>query len=181
MDSQKGNSKGNRSNKRLTYFFLNGDLHKKIHINRGADLITAWNYPQHKRVGYSYSDVKRNGERGFKTSEAARMLRRTRLTLEHAIMNGDIEAPQKTYGIASFDGVKSKGEPYQYIWSEDDVMAMHAFLCTVHKGRPRNDGLVTPWNLPTAREVRAMINQEVVLYVKNDKGDFVPTWEAENF
>ena len=181
MDSQKGNSKGNRSNKRLNYFFLNGDLHKKIHINRGADLITAWNYPEHKRVGYSYSQVKKNAERGFKTTEAAKMLRRTRLTLEHAIINGDINAPQKTYGIASFDGVPSKGKPYQYIWSEENIMEMHSFLCTVHKGRPRTDGLVTSWNLPTAREVRAMIRQEVVLYVKNDSGEFVPTWEADNF
>jgi len=178
MDSQERSGKGKRRHKdRLKYFYLNGDLHRRVHTNRGADLLTAWNYPKHEKVGYSYHEVKRKARRAITTTDAAKILNRTRLTLEWAIINGEIEPPQMTYGT----GEGKIGDPYKYMWREEDIMAMHAFLCTVHKGRPRLDGLITPYNLPSAQEIRARIKQEVVLYVKNDEGDFIPTWEAEHF
>jgi hypothetical protein len=157
------------------YFYLNGNLHKKLHINRGADQIITWCYPLEKRVAYTYSDVKKNHKPAFSTQEAAKMLWRSRLTLERAIIRGDIRAPQYTYGI---DENKRK---FKYMWSEDDIMEAHAYLSTVHQGRPRHDGLVTPQRLPTARELRAMIRQEQVFYVRGEDGEFRPVWRAEDF
>lgn len=178
MDSQTRSQKGNSGyTGRLRYFYLNGDLHKAIHANRGTDQLRAWNYPKRELVVCSYSDVRKRAGKAFTTKEAAKLLNRGRLTLERAILNGDIDRPQITYSL----GKDQMGEEFKYMWSEDDVMEMHAFLCTVHKGRPRNDGLVTPLNLPSAREVRARMRQDVVLYVKNKDGKFVPTFEAEQF
>ena len=95
---------GSRANARkqpgkLTYFYLNGLLHKSLHINRGADKITTWCYPEHRRVAYTYSDVKKNREPAYTTQEVAQMLNRTRKTIEYAIMDGNIEPPQFTYRI----------------------------------------------------------------------------------
>ena len=158
----------------IRYFFLNDLLHKKLHINRGLDTITTWCYPLHKRVAYTYTDVKRNMAPAFTTVEAAKMLNRGRETLERAILNGDIEAPQFTYGI---DEKKNK---FKYMWNEQNIVEAHAFLSTQHQGRARNDGMITPKKLPTLRELRAIIRQKEILYVR--VGDeFRPVWDAEDF
>lgn len=158
--------------KPLRYFFLNGDLHRKIHINRSADSIRAWNYPKARLMTYVYSDVKKMGERAFTTREVSEMIGRDVRTIEVAILAGNIREPQSTYGL---DENRNK---YKYMWNEKAIMELHAYFLTVHKGRPRKDGLVTPMAMPTAKELRAMIRQDVILYVK--QGDkFIPTWKAE--
>lgn len=163
-----------KKSKPLRYFFYRGDLHKKIHINRAADVITAWNYPKAQLVKYVYSDVKKSGEKAFSSTQVQKMVNRGRLTIERAISDGMIHRPQNTYGL------DENRNFYAYYWSEKDIMALHDYLKTVHRGRPRKDGLVTPSNLPTAAELRAMIRQGTVFYVK--QGDeFVPTWKAEKF
>jgi hypothetical protein len=147
MASQAGaTATGSRHSRPLNYFYLNKKLHKKLHINRGADAITAWCYPDHRRVAYTYSDVKRNMEKAFTTTQVSKMLNRKSQTIDYAILRGDIEAPQFTYGI---DEHKRK---HKYMWHEDDIMAAHAYFSTVHKGPPRKDGLITPVRLPSARE-----------------------------
>jgi hypothetical protein len=173
---QEGNSPtGRRRTRPLRYFYLNGNLHKSLHINRGADTITTWCYPLHKRVAYTYSDVKKYKGPAFTTQETAKMLMRTRLTLEHAILRGDIEAPQFTYGL------NEHKKKFKYMWSEDNVLEAHAYLSTVHRGRPRKDGLITPQRLPTVRELRAMMRNETVFYVQDDDGEFRPVWGAVDF
>lgn len=161
--------------KPLRYFFYRGDLHKKIHISRGDDLITAWNYPKGKAEKYVYSDVRKNGERAFTTAQVADMINRTPENVWRHVSVGDVRVPQHTYGL------DEKRNLYAYLWSEKDIMDLHAYLKTVHIGRPRADGLVSTGKLPTATELRAMIRQGTVLYVKDSEGNFVPTWQAEKF
>ena len=163
-----------KKSRKLTYFYLNGKLHRKLHINRGADTLTAWCYPDHCRVAYTYSDVLRRHNKAFTTMEVCKMLMRGRTKVEMAIVDGMIERPQHTYSL------NENKRMYKYMWSEADVMAAHAYFSTVHRGRPRHDGLVTPQKLPTARELRAMMRNDEILYIK--QGDkLVPTWQAENF
>ena len=163
--------KGKRG-KSLKFFYLNGDLHMRLHVNRGDDILTAWNFSQHKRVGYSYTHVRQRAEKAYRTPEVAEMLNRGPQTLELAILRGDIRAPQKNYSIRT-------GTPWGYFWSHEDIMDARDYLATVHRGRPRKDGLVTPQALPTKRELRAMLEQEVILYTKTDSGEFVPSWKAK--
>lgn len=156
-----------------TYFFLNGDLHKKIVINRGADTITAWNYPREKKMTYTYSQVIRRHEKAFTTTEVCKLVNRKKATIYEVIDEGHIHTPQYTYGI---DENKTF---YKYMWKEKDIMDLHAYLSTVHHGRPRKDGLITVNDLPTPREIRALIRNEEILYAK--QGDtFVPTWKAKD-
>lgn len=168
--------KGKTARKRTTklnYFYLNDLLHKRLHINRGADTITTWCYPLHKRVAYTYSDVKKNKQPAFTTQEVCEMINRGRLTLEKAIRDGSIEEPQYTYGL------NERKNKFKYMWSEKNIMELHAYLSSVHRGRPRKDGMITPQKLPTARELRAMIRQETILYVRDASGEFRPTWRAD--
>jgi len=185
MASEEGTAKNVRKkSKPLNYFYLDGQmdakgplmplLHKKLYINRSADTIATWCYPLHKRVVYTYSDVRRNKAPAFSTKQVCQMLGISRVTLERAIIDGNIEPPQKTYGL------NERKNGYAYYFSERDVLAAHAFFMTVHQGRPRKDGRITPRQMPSARELRAIMRDEEILYVK--EGDkFVPTWKAEQF
>lgn len=158
--------------KPLRYFYLNGQLHKKLHINRPADELTAWCYPTKRRVTYPYKDARQRMETAFTTQEVSKMMGRGIRSLENAILRGDIEMPQFTYGL------NEHMKKFKYMWHESNIMEAHAFFTQRHRGRPRKDGTVTPMRgLPSARELRAMIRNEEILYVK--VGDeFVPTWRA---
>jgi hypothetical protein len=175
MVNEAGKSNGKaRKRPRLKYFFLNGDLHRKIVINRGRDLLSAWNYPKGKKVSYSYSDTLRHHEPAFTTQQVAQMVNRHRVVVQNAVDRGMIEQPQFTYGL---DQNRHKAS---YMWHEKDIMALHEYLAGIHYGRPRKDGEITPKHLPTPRELRAMIHNEEILYVK--QGDtFVPSWRAKEF
>lgn len=159
--------------KPLLYFFYRGDLHQKIHISRPSDVITAWNYPKASLEKYVYSDVRRNGQAAFSTKQVAEMINRSQKTIRRAVQEQMVRKPQFTYGL------DDKRNEYAYYWSEKDIMELHTYFKSVHFGRPRKDGLVTPKPMPTASEVRAMIRQGTVFYVK--VGDeFVPSWNADN-
>ena len=134
-----------------------------------------WCYPLEKRVAYTYSDVRRNKEPAFTTKEVAEMMNRKPLAIDRALGRGDIEPPQYIYSLTS------TRRKMKYMWSEDDIMKVHEYFCNVHYGRPRKDGMITPYKMPTKRELRAMIHQETILYVRNSDGEFVPTWKAQDF
>lgn len=167
---------GNTPRKRLNVFFLNGKLHKKLRIVRPEDKIEAWCYPDKRRVVYTYSDVKKNYQPAFSTTEVAEMLGRSPRVIERTVREGVMEPPPMMYTLTR------SMHPYAYRWSEQNIMDMHSYLLTRHRGRPRKDGKITPQqDLPTAKELRAMIRQEQVLYVRTEDGRFVPTWRAEDF
>jgi hypothetical protein len=167
-----------RKSRKLTYFFLNGKLHRSLYINRAGDLITAWSYPEHKRVGYTYSDVKRRREKAFTTAQVSKMINRSRVAIQNVLIRGDIEAPQNTYSIAGYlkDG---NDDIYKYMWAEEDVLNLHEYFSQVHFGRPRKDGLINPYPMPSARELRALMRHDEILYIKRGE-EFVPLWEAEH-
>lgn len=161
--------------KPLRYFYYRGNLCKKIRLNRSIDVIVAWNYPEGRTERYVYSDVRKNGEHAFKTSEVMKMLNRVdRAPIMKAIKDGEIKGPQHTYGLDENRNL------YAYYWSEEAIMEAHEFLLGIHRGRPRKDGHVTRNDMPTVAELRAMIRQGTVFYVKVGD-DFVPTWQAEKF
>lgn len=160
------------TSKRIRYFFLNGNLHKTIHINRSSDLIVAWNYPEKRRTSYSWSDTQKNMERAYAITDVANMLNRHRMTIDKYIRQGLIKTPQRMYKIdGKFD---SAGK---YMFSEKDILDLHEYCSTISKGRPRKDGLINTSGLPSRSEVKSMLKQSAVLYVKSDDGNFIPVWK----
>lgn len=159
------------------YFFLNGELHKALRINRSDDTIETWAYPSARRVSYSYSTVKRNMERAWSTPEVASMLQRHRITIERAVRAKEIPEPPIAYTRTGNVNAPNKK---RWMWRESDIMAMHKALASHGKGPARSDGTRATQKIPSANEVRAMIRHNLILYVKTDDG-FVPTWDAEQF
>jgi hypothetical protein len=168
---------GNRPRKRspskpkLRYFYLNGELHKVLSINRAQDLVTAWIFNQEKRVVYVWSDVRKRLGKAFTMTQVSRMIGRHRVIIENYILDGKIRPPQRIYTL---DGTKNPGK---YMFSESDVYELHDYLLTVHIGRPRKDGGVTPSRMPSKAELKAMIRHDTVMYLRQADGTFTPVWK----
>ena len=159
------------STTRLRYFYLNGLLHKVLRRSRAEDLLVAWDYQNSKRVAYSLTDVNKNKQHAYPISEVVKIIGKHEDTINLHMRRGNLKYPQRLY---SLNGNKTPGK---YYWSEDDIRYMHDFFKTVHRGRPRNDGKITPGNMPSRAEIEAMMRQENILYIKNDDGTFVPVWK----
>jgi len=156
---------------KISYFYLNGNLHKALHRNRAEDLLIAWSYVDDKRVAYSLTDVAKNKGSAYTVTQAAKLIGRSTDTIKRHWRAGDIKKPQQVY---SLDEKRTPGKVY---FSEDDMREMQDFFKTVHRGRPRKDGLITPSDIPSRAELEALMKNEKVLYAKNDSGEFVPVWK----
>jgi len=157
---------------RFRHFYLNGKLHKVLRRSRAEDLLVAWDYQAGKRVAYSLTDVNKNKQHAYPVSEVVAIIGKHEDTIKWHLYRGDIEYPQQTYSI------DEKRNPGKYFWSEDGIRKLHDFFKTVHVGRPRKDGRVTPGDIPSRAEVEARMKQETILYVKNEDGEFIPVWKA---
>lgn len=160
-----------RNGRNVKYFYLNANLYRVLRIVRAEDFVECWNYTTHRREGLVWSEVRKRSERAFPLSEVCKMLGRTRVTLEQAIIAGKIPAPQRLYTL------DLERKPGKYMFSEKDILSLHDYYLTVHVGRPRADGKITPGRMPTKAELRAMMRHDTVLYVQNDDGEFVPVWK----
>lgn len=156
---------------RVKYFYLNSELHKTERVNNAQDLIWAWNYPMGKSVVYVWSDARKRMEKAFSITQVGRMIGRTRVTIEQIILDGKIKVPQRAYTL------DERRKPGKYWFSERDVLGLHDYLLTVHIGRPRKDGQITPGKMPSKAELRAMMTHDTVMYVKSSDGEFVPVWK----
>lgn len=159
--------------KKIRQFYLNGNLHKVVHVNRAKDQVTAYDFVERKIKLYPWSEVKRNKQNAFTITEAAEIIDRHRDRLVEYLVNGDVPYPQREHNMET-------GKPGRYFFSEDDMMELRDFLATIHIGRPRKDGRVTNNRVPNREEFRAMIQSGRVLYVKEDD-QFVPVWKAEDW
>jgi hypothetical protein len=157
--------------KKLRYFYLNDQLHKVLSINHPQDICVAWNYIEQRRVGYVWSDLRKRYGKAFSVTEVSHMIGRHRVNIEKYILDEKFPAPQRIY---SLDENKRLGK---YFFSESDVYNLHDYLLTVHIGRPRKDGKITPGRMPSKAELRAMMRHDVQMYTKTSGGEFVPVWK----
>jgi hypothetical protein len=103
--------------------------------------------------------------------QVSKMINRHRVNIERYILEGKIRPPERIY---SLDGNKTPGK---YMFSEKDVFELHDYLLTVHIGRPRKDGRVTPGRMPSRAELRAMMQHDTTVYIKSADGTFMPVWK----
>lgn len=160
---------------KVRYFFLEGELHKVLAINRAQDLLTAWHYREGKTVAYVWSDARKRMGKAFTMQQVSQMIGRHRVNIEWYILRGNIREPQRIYAL---DGTKKPGK---YMFSEKDIFELHDYLLTVHIGRPRKDGKITPGKMPSRAELRGMVNHDTVMYVKTDDDEFVPVWKEPDW
>lgn len=154
-------------------FYLHGNLHKILHISRARDLLTAYDFAEGKTKVYPWSEVQRRRQHAFTITQAGALLDRHRDRIMSYMEEGNVPWPQREYSLET-------GRPGRYFFSEDDMMDLRDYVATVHIGRPRKDGKVTNNRIPTREELRAMMQQGRVLYVK-ENDEFVPVWKAKEF
>jgi len=109
-------------------------------------------------------------EKAFPISEVSKLINRHRVIIENYILDGKIRTPQRIYTLDT-------KRPGKYMFSEKDVLDLHDYLLTVHIGRPRKDGKITPGRMPSRAELKAMMRHDTTMYVKSADGTFTPVWK----
>ena len=167
-------------NKRLTgkFFFLDEKLYRVLRINQPANLLEAWDYEGIQRVNMLYSDYRTNAKRAVTTKVAADIMNVNKRTLVRAYVGGHIKPPVQSYPIGTQhpDGYEVRW------WGVHNLLDAHDYFMTVHRGRPRKDGVIVPnQNLPTRAEIIAKMQNETVFYVKGEGDRFIPVYEPPKF
>ena len=161
--------------KRLNYFWLDDKLYQILHVSRPSNTVTVWSHDDEKRMVFVWSDIQRSAKPALSTAQVARLVNRHRITLLKLASNGQIPLPRKVVPY----GTKEKIERFK--WSEKDIMGLHDWFLTRGCGRPRKDGFVNPVALPTKAEIKAMMNNDTVIFVKNKDGEYVEAYKGTNW
>lgn len=168
-----------RSQAAKKYFYVDGKLYRAIVTNRPANLMRAWSYEDNRMVDFVLTDVQRHMQQAYNTAEVAKLLNRTKKSIFSSLRDGVINPPYKI-GVQESDTKKTEFGLYK--WSEDDVIALHAYYLTVSAGRPRKDGIVNPpARLPTRMELVAMMKQNRIIYMQDVNGNFVPVFDTPDW
>jgi hypothetical protein len=175
FNSNMKRSKKNRTEQKRAWrwFFLNGQLHKLLSVSYARDECVAWCYPENKRKLYQWSDIRRRASRGFTVRQVANMMNRNPQQINRYIWSGQIEKPAMAVGPGSNFSIR--------IFTEEEVFKIRDVVASQSRGRPRNDGLIVPLNVPSREEVYAKMKYNAQLYIKTEDGRFVPLYEAEDW
>src|SRR6478735_3635175 len=161
--------------KKLRYFYLDGKLHKIIHINRSQDIATAYSYPDKDIRQYPWVWLKKNHRKAYGMQDVANMVQRHRRWIQRKMLDGDIRKPQKAYSLVNPDR-------FTYYFSEDDVLEIQDYFAHQHLGFKRKDGLITNAPTPSRTDLKAMMNEDTMFYVQGPDGEFKPVWrEIEDY
>lgn len=150
----------------LLYFYLDGQLHKWIQAHRGKDQLIAWKYSEMRRVHYSYTAVKKHAGRAFTAVEVGEMLGRKPDTVKKYIQRGNVRRPQAHI-------TQNKGIANKFLFSEENVYEIHDYILQMKKHQYKG--------LPSRAELRAMMKHDIITYVKNKEGEFVPVWKETDW
>lgn len=153
-------------------FFLNGDLHRLVKTNAAGNSCYAYNYPRDEVIKYTYSDYKKFKKPAYKISEVSKILRRHKERIRIAFNEGHVRRPYL---------VKYDGRTGSYYFSEEDIYELRDYFASVHRGRPRFDGIVVSKNVPTRLELDSLFGKTPTLYMRTEEGNFVPIWKAEEY
>jgi hypothetical protein len=161
--------------KKLRYFYLDGKLHKIIHVNRPADVATTFCFTEGDYRQYPWVWLKKNHRKAYGMQDVANMVQRHKKWIADCMRRGEIRKPQKAYSLKNPDR-------YTYYFSEDDVLEVQEYYANVHWGFKRKDGLITPGPTPSRNDLRTMMNDGTLLYVQGEDGEFKPVWrEVEDY
>jgi hypothetical protein len=176
--------------KGTSFFYLDGVLHQRKRVNRALNIVycVKFNFVDYHRplgrelvlppdfredVAYPWTMVRKAQKPAYMMSNVARLLNRNPRTIRNLIYREKIPKPQTAYGPS--------GRGYWQLYSEEDIFMIRDYFAESHRGRPRKDGMITTWNVPTREQLREKMGHVKMLYVMNDEGEPVPVWLAEEF
>lgn len=159
-------------NKTGLIFFLNGDLHRIIRKSAAQNIVYAFNYKTNSVAKYTYKDYKSFKKKAYTISEVAKVLRRHVDRVRAAMSSGSVRKPFL---------LPYEGRTGVYYFTEEDIYLYREYFASLHRGRPRQDGIVIPKDVPTEAEVDAILGKKPVLYIRTSNGEYVPVWRQEEF
>ena len=171
-------SQNNPKKKRLPQYtlkkvwFFNGDLVSIHHKNRAAGIITLYNWIRDSHISVSYKDSRRFRRKAYSIVETAELLNRNPNYFGRKIREGIFPKPM----ARAVNGIQTSTYPSYY--TEEQVFKIRDIMSVIHRGHPRNDGLVTNNTTPTEDQLRAKINNSLLVYVRDEDGNFIPTFDT---
>jgi hypothetical protein len=163
-------------------FFINGEFHELVNVNRAAGMIRAYNFSTEKVVTYSIADYKKFRQQAYTIGNVSKFVSRDITSIWKAVDRGDVTRPfmlpvKKDAGKGKF----AVGRAGLYYFSEDNIYEIRDYFAGVHKGRPRKDGSVTSYNIPSVEELDALLGKRQMVYVQDKNGNFIPIWKRVDF
>lgn len=154
-----------------TFFFLDGELYKKIRIVRSENILVAYSFSQEKRMWFNYQQSLRNYQRAYKTKQVAELIEKSEAYINDLIKRNLIDRPSGvSYAIAN----RRPGPVY---WSEDDVLNLRSNLFALARknkyGEPYKN-----FKLISEAELLHKMRGGEEYYIRDDKGNFVKVWRA---
>lgn len=157
-------------------FFINNELVRLVHSNRPNNICILYNYIQDKEQTMLLSDFKKHRKRAYAYSKTCKLFGRSRMQFERMIKAELIPLP-----TGAQLGGKREWQVMSY-YSEDDLFKIRDAMASIHMGRPRKDGKVTPRkDVLSERDLRSLIGSAIMLYTKTEDGRFIPVWQEETW
>ncbi len=126
------------------YFFLNGDLHRKIKIVQSDDAVITWHYKMEDRGSYPRSLVRQMYKKAYTIPAAARLMNVSNGKIREVIQRGLIPSPEYSYNIENYQRLKA------YI-NEDNMLEIRQTLWDLlpknRFGEPYNDTMTNEKDL----------------------------------
>lgn len=151
-------------------WFLNGDLVRIYHRNRGQAVITLYNINKDCLQTILVQEWMKKRRRAYSVREAAELLNRNRKYMPQLVKKGIIPPP-----VGAATDRKSALRVRAY-YSEDHIREIRDILASRHWGRPRKDRLVTNNFTPTQQELTRRFGDGILTYTKTEDGRIVPIW-----
>lgn len=150
-------------------FFINKDLVRVIHINKSQNFIKIYNISQDKNQSLLWTDFVKHRKKAYTKKQVCKLLNRKMVQLDKYIYSGMIEPPTG----AAPGGIRAWH--YLSFYSEDEIFRIRDYMSTIHRGRPRRDGLITN-SVITEQELKVLVGHGIMLYRKSSDGEMVPVW-----
>lgn len=154
-----------------TFFFLNGNLHRRIRVIASDDSVVAWDYANETRKPYPRSEVRRLYKKAFTIPQAAKLINVSPARVRAVYKNQLCTPPQWTYDLANYRRLKA------YI-SEDDMLELRQTLWDLlpknRFGEPSDDSMTNEKDLIHAM----MLGDDREFVVINDGEDFIRIFKA---
>lgn len=149
-------------------FFLEGSLYKVLSANRAQDIVIVWDYNEGKRKAFVWTDIKKRKKKAYSVVQVGELLDRSKNTIKKDIVTGRIKTPMRACEPSSKRTIGT------YFFTEQDILDYHDYLSGVtYYGNKKTFHK----NMISKVELRALMADDVMKYVKNKQGEFVPIWK----
>ena len=151
-------------------WFLNDCLVRKYHFNKASGIMSVFNITKDQIESCLIGDFKKNRIKAYTVKETAELVCRHQKHLYRLMHQGMIPPP-----VGATKGGERAWRVRAY-YSESMVKNVRDILASIHRGRPRKDGLITNDITPTIQELTRRMGSGILTYVRTENGQFVPFW-----